>query len=320
MASRAPKAFMQAVNTHRLRLEKVVKAHGAAKMKRVYEEAQGAVLARIRKQVGAGRKDSFTAHQAKVILAQLRQGQGVVAKRMSGDLRPLSKGAQELAIKGLVEDVARLSKHFTGAEVSLPVEEAASLAGVVKSRDASLMRMHQSSMNRMGASVVQKVEKKLAVSLLSGDSLSDAYDDVAETVDGEWWQGERIVRTELSYAFNQSARDAVQESSAEIPELMQRWEENCDDSGEPLDDRVAADSISMHGQVAAPGQEFTMPSGPAPFPDADGNTKVSEALIGLAWDFPPNRPNDRAVLSPWMADWGVPGWRYQAGRRVWLVR
>lgn len=310
---------MQAVASHRNILEKVVKAHGAAKMKRVYDEAQGLVLARIRREVKGGRKDSFTAHQARVMLAQLRQGQAVVAKRLAGEMKPLSKNAQELSIKGVVADVARLSKHFTGAEVTLPVEEAASLAGVVKDREPSLMRMHQASMNRYGVNVVQKVEKQLSATLLSGGSMSDAYDDTAEVVDGEWWQGERIVRTELSYAFNQSARDAVAESAAEIPELMQRWEENCSDDGEPLDDRVAADSIALHGQVASPGQAFFMPA-TAPFPDAEGNTNVQKGLVGLSWDFPPNRSNDRAILSPWMESWGVPGWRYEAGRRVWLVK
>lgn len=318
--AKTPKAFMQAVNTHRLRLEKLVKAQGALKMKGVYEEAQASVLARIRREVKGGHKDSFTSHQARAILMQLRQGQAVVMKRLAGDMKPLSKNAQEVALKGLVGDVARLSKHFTGSEVTLPIDEAGALAGVVKGREPSLMRMHQASMNRYGVNVVQKVEKKLAVTLLSGGSLSDAYDDTAKAIDGEWWQGERIVRTELAYAFNQSARDGVAESSIEIPELMMRWEENCSDEGEPLDDRVATDSISMHGQVASPGQAFTMPSGPAPFPDGDGSTKVYQGLIGLSWDFPPNRPNDRAVLSPWMADWGVPGWRYQAGRRAWLVR
>ena len=42
----------------------------------------------------------------------------------------------------------------------------------------------------------------------------------------------------------------------------------------------------------------------------------AQSLVGLAWPFPPNRPNDRSVLSPWMADWGVPGWRYDSGNRV----
>jgi hypothetical protein len=121
----------------------------------------------------------------------------------------------------------------------------------------------------------------------------------------------------MAYAFNSTHADGIEESAKEIPELMQRWEENCNDSGAPLDDRVGVDSIAMHGQVAPAGGVFTMPA-TAPFATIGDypTTAVHKSLVGLSWQFPPNRPNDRACLMPWMADWGVPGWRYAGGRRV----
>jgi hypothetical protein len=170
-------------------------------------------------------------------------------------------------------------------------------------------------MARYGVRIVEDVEKEMALSMLKGETPSAVIDTVAEAIDGEWWQGERIVRTEMAYAYNGTHRDGIMEASEQIPELWMRWEEHCDDSGSPLDDRVGVDSIAMHGQVAKPGDQFTMPD-TAPFPDAKGRTEVPESLVGLSWDFPPNRPNDRAVLSPWMEDWGVPGWRYVGGDRV----
>ena len=98
--------------------------------------------------------------------------------------------------------------------------------------------------------------------------------------------------------------------------MMQRWSEHCDDStGMPLDNRVGVDSIAMHGQVAAPGEVFVMPSN-APAPDAKGRTEVPEQLVGLSWYFPPNRPNDRAIVQPWHPAWGVPGWRWDGSQRV----
>jgi hypothetical protein len=123
----------------------------------------------------------------------------------------------------------------------------------------------------------------------------------------------------MAYAYNSAHADGIEESAHEIPDLMQLWQENCDDDGEPLDDRVGVDSLAMHMQVAQPGGSFFMPA-TSPVADAKGKTDVHSSLVGLSWDFPPNRPNDRAVLSPWMADWGVPGWEYSNGKRIWLVK
>jgi hypothetical protein len=310
---------MDAVTTHRAKLERIAIGSSVSKLKKVYDAAQETVLARIRKATKTGKSATFGIHQSRIVLVQLKQGQALMAKRMTGDMKPLSKDAQELALKGLAEDVTKLHKHFTGAEISLPIEEASIFADVIEGREASLLAMHAESMNRYGANIVGKVQKQLALNLLQGDSPGDVYEAVADTIGGEWWQGERIVRTEMAYAFNATHADGIEESAKELPELRQRWEEHCDDTGHPLDDRVGVDSIAMHGQVTDPGDEFTMPA-TAPFPDAKGNTEVSPSLVGLSWDFPPNRPNDRAVLSPWMEDWDIPGWEYKGGKRVWLVR
>jgi hypothetical protein len=312
---KVPQAFLRAVAAHRERLEKVATVQAAAKMKKLYDKAQEELVARIARTAKLGKGDTFTAHQQRIVIAQLRQGQALIAKKLAGDMTPLSKAAQEASLKGLVEDISKLHKAFTGSEISLPTDEARVFAGVVAQRQPSLIRMHQSSMQRYGVGVAQKVEQKLALGLIQGDTPQDVYQDVTDTIDGEWYQGERIVRTELAYAFNATHADGIKENANQLPELMQRWEEQCDDNGEPLDDRVGVDSIALHGQVAPPGGVFTMPA-TAPRPDAKGNTKVSLSLVGLSWDFPPNRPNDRAVLSPWMPDWGIPGWRYSNGKRI----
>ncbi len=91
--------------------------------------------------------------------------------------------------------------------------------------------------------------------------------------------------------------------------MRQRWTELINDlTGQPLDNRVAKDSIAMHGQVAYPGHYFTMPAGDVP-----------HLMVGKQWLYPPNRPNDRAVLTPWMRGWGVPAWEYHGGVRLPLA-
>lgn len=315
MKPKVPQPFAAAVATHRNRLERIAVGGALGPLKKLYDEAQAAVVAKAAKLAKAQKGETFTAHQQRVVLAQVREGQKLVTQRMAGKMGPLSANAQKAALKGLSSDVARLSKKFTGAELVLPIDEAATLAGVVQKRQPSLLRQHQTSMARYGTHLVEKVEKKLAMTLLTGASSSEAMDDVAEAIDKEWYWGERIVRTEMAYAFNAAHRDGIEESG--IDGLRMRWEEHCDAAGFPLDDRVAVDSLAMHGQVAGANGLFTMPA-TAPVPDKDGSTKVPFQLVGLQWEFPPNRPNDRAVLSPWMPDWGIPGWMWSGGRRVWL--
>lgn len=316
---RVPPAFARAVAAHRSQLERVVKAGAVSKIKGIYEEAQDELLKKLRKSIRGGRGDTFSAHQQRQALVQVRQGQAIAAQRMAGAMGPLSKNAQAASLKGLVNDVARLSKVYTGSEVVLPIEEASTMAGVIGKRAPSLLRMHKTSMARYGVNVVQKVEKKMALSLLTQETPGEAIEKVAQTIDGEWWQGERIVRTEMAYAFNAAHKDGIEESSDDFPEMMMRWEENCDEAGNPLDDRVAVDSLAMHGQLAAPDDVFTMPA-TSQVPDKDGNTEVPKGLIGKSWEFPPNRPNDRSVVQAWMREWGVPGWTFVGGRRVWLNR
>ncbi len=312
---RVPATFLRAVQAHRNRLERVLTVRNVANAKQLYEDAQASLQARIRRTLGAGRGDTFTAHQQRIMLTQLRQGQSLIGQRMAGNLNGLTKVAQETSMRGLVDDVSRLNKFFTGSELTLPVEEAAVFRGLIDRRATSMLVQQQASMARYGAHLVDEVQKKLSVAVLTQEPVHEVYDDVAAAIDKEWYWGERIVRTETAYAYNVTHRDGISESAKEIPELMQQWQEHCDDDGSPLDERVGVDSIAMHGQVAPAGGLFTMPS-TAPHGDAKGKREVPASLVGLQWAFPPNRPNDRAVLSPWMPDWGVPGWRWLGGRRV----
>jgi hypothetical protein len=130
------------------------------------------------------------------------------------------------------------------------------------------------------------------------------------------WQAERIVRTECAWAFNATHADGIADAARELPDMMMRWTEQCDDaSGAPLDDRVGVDSIALHGQLAKPGGVFTMPP-TSLVPDKSGKTDVPLGLVGMMWAHPPNRPNDRAVLAPWRPHWGVPGWTWDGSGRV----
>lgn len=120
-----------------------------------------------------------------------------------------------------------------------------------------------------------------------------------ELIGMDLWRLERIVRTEHSSGYNALQVHAVRALSRHYPDVRKRWTELVDDhSGEPLDGAVAMDSIVMHGQVASVDGMFEMPM----------HEDVHYSMWGKRWAHPPNRPNDRAVVTPWRPSWRLPAY------------
>jgi hypothetical protein len=165
-------------------------------------------------------------------------------------------------------------------------------------------------MARYGTRLVGQMEEDLALSMATGESVDDAIGRVQDRAGNEWWQAERIVRTESAWAYNVTQMDGTAAVAKDVPGTWLRWTEHVSDAGVPLDDRVGEDSLALHGQVAAPGGLFTMP------PATPDGKLVSPSLVGQSWQYPPNRPHDRAVVLPWRSEWGSPGWQWKGGRRV----
>lgn len=306
--------FRAVVRESRARLDRLVDRRGTEVLKRVYDDAVSALERKLA--ALAGRGDTMTLHQTRVLLAQAKAGVAQIERRVGTALGTASREVQTEALRGLTRDVARLEKNFKGAATVLPTEQAGRFQGLIDDRRTSLLRAHESSMRNYGTATVAKVEKALSTALMTGMAPNAAIDKITEVVGGEWWRAERITRTELAWTFNATHADGISAIAEELPDMMMRWSEYVDDTtGEPLDDRVAVDSIAMHGQLAPPGGRFTMPPS-APHAAADGTTAVPDALVGVAWYHPPNRPNDRAVLAPWRPGWGISGWLWRGGRRV----
>ncbi len=305
--------FYSALAEHRRQLDRLANRRALPRMKQLYDEAHDSVARKLHNLLRTGRGDTFTAHQQRIILAQLKVGQRELAGRLAGELSDVTREAQTDAIRGLADNISRLEKHFTGAEVAVPIDEAWRLRQLVNKRRPQLDDMHQRSIARWGARLFSDVHEATSMALAQDLTTEEAIQIIPETAASEWWQGERIVRTETSWAYNLAHADGIEEASDILEDLMKRWTEHVDDNtGQPLDERVAPDSIAMHGQVTDPDGAFGFPS------DADGMTdkEISSMQERAPWVAPPNRPNDRASLQPWRPGWGIPAWRLIGGERV----
>lgn len=309
MASEYEKVLAQ----HRKRLTTFTEGRGVQRLKRLYDDAQ-ATLERKIAVTARGGGNTFTAHTQRMVQGQLRQGQAVIASKLAGELGDITEDVQIESLRGFAKDIKQLERHYTGAEISLPIDEAARFAGVIDKRRSSLLKMHEESMANYGGRLVMKMEDRLAQSVLIQEPVHEAVAAITEIADVEWWQGERIVRTESAWASNATVADGVADTADEVDGMWLRWEEHVSDDGEPLDDRVAPDSLGLHGQVVKSGGLFFLPE------DTLDGEDIESDLVGQGWAFPPDRPNDRAVVSAWMQHWGGLAWKYEDGERIFLSR
>lgn len=303
-----PTTFDKISREHTKRLNRLIERGGVNRLRKLYDQAQSELVTKLSRRFGNG---TFTMAQMKQFQILLQQGQIRIARNMGDALAAVTADTKADALRAAIKDFKRLENKF-GSGVALPVEEASRFAGVLGKNTSLILKHSKTLMGKTGVRTIRKLEQELALSLMTGETVNDAIDRVQKVTGNEWWQSERIVRTEQAWAFNATHADAIADAAEELPDIMMRWTELVSDStGRPLDDRVEDDSIAMHGQVAPPGGVFTMPS---------GKSGVPISMWGKSWSHPPNRPNDRATLQPWRPHWGVPGWVIKGGRRRSLAQ
>lgn len=300
-----PPRYQAAIQATQRRLDQVVATGGIAPVRSLFGEVSSQLERDLAKLPGGTFDDArkrSAALQVRAAILRLNQASATIAEKGSID-------AQLAAVQELATQVQGLERDFRGTVVPVPLLEGARFRGLAANRATSLLTQHRASMARYGAGVIGDVEGVMARSLIGNESTTDTIDKIAVTIDGTRWQAERIHRTEQAWSYNAGHVDGLVTQATTLPDLMMRWSEHVSDDGAALDDRVAVDSLAMHGQLATPGGLFTQP------PAAPDGEQVPDGLVLQTWAHPPNRPNDRAVISPWREHWGVPGWTWQGGAR-----
>jgi len=309
--------FQEASIGHVKRLNNLIDRSAVPSLRKVYTQSMHDLERKLSEAIGAG-ASQFTIQKHRTALAQVHQGLAELGQALGTALGHATVKAQTASARAVIGDIKKMERASRGAAIQLPIEQAARFAGVIDKRKTSLLKLNRTSMAKYGASMVKNLEGALAQTLVQGESGFQAIDRVTKAYDMEWWRAERIVRTEQAWAYNATQVDAVEDVSRSLPDMMMRWVELVADvTLIPYDDRVSADSIAMHGQLARPGAVFTMPlsAGSLELVNRYGKTKVSPRMLGQTWTNPPNRPNDRATMQPWRPGWGW-GWELVNGVKV----
>lgn len=274
---------------------------GVARTRRLLEGADRDLTQRIRQAVRGPGKQSFTYEQLKTTLAQVR---GVLKELKGGMQKTIVGGADEVAehAAGHVLDYLEDAQHAFGlSRQPLALKEAAVLDAAREGARASVLRRLASSgelvegadeephpakigvLDRYGMNTIANFEETLQRGLIGRKSLDDMRSDLIgqspflQKAPASW--AERIVRTEVMGSYGRASFESVREADDQLGDMVKIL-------AATFDDRTAADSYAVHGEIRRPDEAF-------------------QNWYGL-YQHPPGRPNDREIVVPHRMSWPLP--------------
>ena len=268
------------LRVNRAQLQGIINLGGVRKMRRVYDKVLVELEAKLSELNRAGKGQTFSAFHLHQVLAQVKSGVVQVSQNIGQALPMNARVAANLAKDHHVRAIKRLEKKFAGTEPILRVEEAAVFSKVYKGVEPSLLdRYHKLKVNYPMPTIV-RARETLAQSLLSNHTVDEATSKLMGVMQSDWYRAERIVRTEMSYAYGVTNQACLEKTAAQVPQLMKRLVAT-------FDARTGADSKKLNGQTVPVDAPFIwLREGP-------GGVERVEYMQ------PPNRPNDREVVIPW---------------------
>lgn len=244
---------------------------------------------------GAG-EGSFTAVQMRSTLAQIEATLATLTGGLTDLLLTEGKRSASKSVRNQLNYLKEADKAFRGVGVQpLALPETSMMDRAVKNTESSLLRRLVSTpedtpekmgiLNRYGVETVGVFEQRLQQGLLQKKSWVDMRNDlIAESpflqAEPVYW-AERIVRTELMGAYNRAGYEAGKVVQEELGDMLKIL-------AATFDDRTAADSYAVHGQIRKP----------------------SEAFSDWFHNYlnPPNRPNDRETIVWHRMRWELPSY------------
>lgn len=186
----------------------------------------------------------------------------------------------EQGIEDGVRELNSMEKKFTGVSSALPIDV------IIESTDPAnlLLNNYQSSIDNYSQNLRTKIQSSLTQSLIQNQSWTQAVNEMAGMFTVNEWELARIVRTELHSVYNVSKNNGFGTVKEEyLPDLKKTLYH-------PMDSRTGDDSryaSMLKSMIVDIDDPFIY--------DWKGKTRIFMT--------PPDRPNDRAILIPYRAEW-----------------
>lgn len=280
------------VDLHRRQLVGIIEVRGVGRLDKAYAVARDELQQRLEGLARQGKGQTFEAQHLRLVLTQvidtLRGFQG----QLQDHLRETGHLAARVAPRQIAQMIGRVESHFGRMTPVVQAAQIAVVRGVYPSVAPTLLDRYRESARRYGPQALVAIKNKLALSMIEGDSVDQTVDRLVKPrgiFDGERWRAERIVRTEMSWTFGVAKQRSMEQLRPAVPRLLKRLVAT-------RDSREGDDSKQLDGQ--------TVPI-EAPFIWVVKNSKGIPTGQVIPYMQPPNRPNDREVVIPWVADWGT---------------
>jgi len=226
---------------------------------------------------------TFTEQQLNVTLIQVTAAIEAIKRKLKGEM---TTSAEVLSIRG-IEDLAReitkFSKKFEGTIQPLNLN----VAALASSSQSFLVNKYDASLDAYGEDLRSQITQNIMNAMIMRDTnqrtVSGLVADVGRFFVGEEWKLTRIVRTEMHNIYNYSKMNAmsdVQENT--LPDLKKSLMH-------PMDKRTGDDSKKLAREN--------------PVVDIDEPFRFKYKGKERVFMFPPDRPNDRAILVPFRDTW-----------------
>lgn len=234
--------------------------------------------------------ETFTMAQLRVTLIQVEAVLKEVKAGMKSLLLDVQPDVSAAATTGAVEYLRASEKRFKGVGERLPLNEAMMLDRASRGSKSSLLhRLEGDSkagpgiLERYGDATIERFEQELQQRFVAKKSWGDTRARLVEAspflqqAPGSW--AERIVRTEVMGVHGAAAWEAGRDANQQLGDMVKILSAT-------FDNRTAADSYAVHGQIRKLDQAFGSWNGPHMYP--------------------PQRPNDREVVVNHRISWPIP--------------
>lgn len=273
---------------------------GVEKTRVILKASADDLKLRIKAQIKANPGTSFTLTQLKATLAQVTQVTRDLVVNVRDTILEAGEQAAEQATGHTVEYLLAADKAFRGVGTQpLALREASMFEEATTGVKSSiLMRLASSGepgaeedehpakpgvLARYGVQTIGAFEQQLQMGLVTRKTWGQMAKDITEQ--SPFLQGApaswatRIVRTEVMGAYGRATWESNREADQQLGDMVKIWSET-------FDDRTAADSYANHGAIRRPEEPF-------------------ETWYGYV-QFPPMRPNDRAIIVSHRISWPIP--------------
>lgn len=290
MAAPVP-LIRELVDLHRRQLAGIIEVRGVGRLRRLYSEARTDLERRLAGLAREGKSQTFSAQHMRLVLAQVVDVLRGFDTGLLGHLQETGRLAAAVAPRQVAQMIGRVEGHFGRMTPVIQATQAAVVRGVFPSVAPTLLDRYRQSARRYGPQALMAIRDGLAQSLVQGESVDQAVDRLTKTqglFDGQRWRAERVVRTEMSWTFGISRQRSMEQMRPAVPRLLKRLVAT-------RDDREGDDSKDLDGQTVPVEQPFIW---------VVKNSKGVPTGRVIPYMQPPNRPNDRETVIPWVADWG----------------